>query len=430
MKKLIKSIVEIFPHRNFSIRLWDGTVIPPEAGLPSKLCLVINDPSSLTKLIWRPNSLVLGEAFVNGEIYIEGDIESAISIKEQILENKINFAKKFKLAFLVIKKAKVWPRFFANSQNPVGYIKNVKERTRKAIGFHYDHPIEFWKHMLDPALQYSCAYFSNCSESLSESQKSKMDYICRKLNLKPGETLLDIGCGWGGLVMHAARKFGVNATGITLSREQGKYANHAIKNRGLESKCKVFYHDLLELDSSNKFDKIVSVGVIEHFNEEKQCAYFKKAWNLLKQKGVFLNHGMSSNLTKPVETSPSFLDSYVFPDADLTPLHKTLKIAEETGFEIRDVENLREHYVQTLRLWIKNLKKNNDEVLKIIDLHTLRVFQLYMSGFAYYLNAGRIFLFQTLLVKSDNGKVDLPATRAGWYKNLEPMPAGYKGVPT
>jgi cyclopropane-fatty-acyl-phospholipid synthase len=271
---------------------------------------------------------------------------------------------------------------------------------------------------------YSCAYFHAPDEELDTAQECKLDYICRKLRLCPGQRLLDIGCGWGGLVIHATERYGVDATGITLSRPQAELANQRIAEAGLAGCCCVRVQDYREIDEPGVYDALVSVGMFEHVGAALLPAYFAQAWRLLRPGGVFLNHGIASRATlawppgqadKP-QRGPTFSDTYVFPDGELVPINVTLHAAEEAGFEVRDVEGLREHYALTLRHWVRRLEAHHDQAIRFADELTYRVWRLFMSGSAHGFAHGRLNIYQALLIKSDaRGKSGLPLTRDDWY---------------
>jgi cyclopropane-fatty-acyl-phospholipid synthase len=263
---------------------------------------------------------------------------------------------------------------------------------------------------------YSCAYFASPDEDLAAAQARKLDLLCRKLRLQPGQRLLDIGCGWGGLVIHAVRQYGVDATGITLSRPQADLANQRIVEAGLADRCRVLVQDYRMADTRADYDALVSVGMFEHVGAALLPVYFMKAWQLLRPGGVFLNHGIASRATPKAQRRPGFADAYVFPDGELVPINATLHAAEGCGFETRDVESLREHYALTLRQWVRRLEAQHDEALRYVDEPTYRVWRLYMSGSAYGFTHGRLNVYQTLLVKpDDNGASGLPLTRADWH---------------
>jgi cyclopropane-fatty-acyl-phospholipid synthase len=251
---------------------------------------------------------------------------------------------------------------------------------------------------------------------LDVAQEQKLDLICRKLRLKPGQRLLDIGCGWGGLVMFAAQRYGVDAAGITLSQPQADLANERIAAAGLSDHCHVEMRDYREMNDSNGYDVLVSVGMFEHVGPALLPSYFAQAWKLLKPGSVFLNHGIASRASNPEVRGPTFINTYVFPDGELVPINVTLNAAEESGFEVRDVESPREHYALTLRNWVCRLEVHHEEALKYVDEPTYRVWRLFMSGSAYGFTAGSLNLYQALLVKpGDGGQSGLPLRREDWY---------------
>ncbi len=290
------------------------------------------------------------------------------------------------------------------------------ERDRQAVTYHYDVSNDFYALWLDRRMVYSSAYFQAAGEDLDTAQARKLDYICRKLRLQPGQRLLDIGCGWGGLVLHAAQHYGVDATGITLSQPQVELANERIAAAGLSGQCRVEARDYRELDEPEGYDVLVSVGMFEHVGAALLPTYFDQSWRLLKPGGVFLNHGIASRANEVLPDGPNFSDAYVFPDGELTPISATLRAAEEAGFEVRDVESLREHYALTLRHWVRRLETQHDAALRFVDEPTYRVWRLFMSSNAHGFRTGALNVYQALLVKPDaHGRSDLPLTRADWY---------------
>jgi cyclopropane-fatty-acyl-phospholipid synthase len=276
-------------------------------------------------------------------------------------------------------------------------------------------PGEFYALWLDERMVYSCAYFAAPEEDLDNAQERKLDYICRKLRLRPGERLLDIGCGWGGLIIHAAHRYGVRALGITLSEPQAEMANERIRRAGLAESCRVEVRDYWEIEDRHGYDKLVSVGMFEHVGEARLPEYFLRAHRLLRPGGVFLNHGISTNPITPVRRGPTFVSRYVFPDGELVPIATTLGAAEGRGFEVRDMESLREHYALTLGHWVRRLEARSDEARRITDETTYRVWRLYMSGSAHGFRTRRLNIYQTLLSKTELGESGLPLTRADWY---------------
>jgi cyclopropane-fatty-acyl-phospholipid synthase len=221
-------------------------------------------------------------------------------------------------------------------------------------------------------------------------------------------------CGWGGLILYASQNFGAIARGITLSQPQAELARERIEEAGLSDRCQVEVRDYRDLDESAGYDKIVSVGMFEHVGESRLPDYFHKAWNLLRAGGVFLNHGIAASALHR-RKGPSFIDKYVFPDGGLVPLNATVRAAENSGFEVRDVESLREHYARTLRHWGQRLETHSDEAKRITSETRYRTWRIYMAGSAHAFATGRVNLYQVLLSKAEKGNASLPLTRADWY---------------
>jgi cyclopropane-fatty-acyl-phospholipid synthase len=262
---------------------------------------------------------------------------------------------------------------------------------------------------------YSCAYFRSENDPIDQAQEQKLEYACRKLRLKPGERLLDIGCGWGGLILHAARNYGVQAIGITLSDRQLALARQRIAEAGLSSRCEVRLLDYRDAQQLGTFDKVVSVGMIEHVGESHLPEYFTAAFRLLNPGGSFLNHGIGRSGDRPKPSQPTFTDVYVFPDGELVPIASTLAAAEQSGFEVRDVENMREHYFLTLVQWLRRLEANEVRAKELVGDIKYRTWRLYLAGSAHYFRTGKLDLYQTLLIKSTGNTSGLPLTREDWY---------------
>jgi cyclopropane-fatty-acyl-phospholipid synthase len=268
-------------------------------------------------------------------------------------------------------------------------------------------------------MAYSCAYFQSLDDDLDTAQERKLDYLCRKLRLYAGQRLLDIGCGWGALVIHAAKHFGVRAEGITLSKPQAEWARERIAEAGLASEAKIELRDYREIaiNGCELYDAIVSVGMAEHVGCEGLQDYFAAARRALKPGGVFLNQAIGENIVaRPDNRNGSFIEQYVFPDGDIPPLPVMLSAAEFAHFEIRDVENLREHYALTLRHWLRRLEAHHNDALRFVDEATYRVWRLYLAGSAHGFRRGHLAVYQTLLAKLDpSGQNNLPLTRDDWY---------------
>jgi cyclopropane-fatty-acyl-phospholipid synthase len=292
-----------------------------------------------------------------------------------------------------------------------------EDRDRQAVQYHYDGPpTEFYRLFLDRYMQYSCGYFTHPGDDIHKAQEQKLDYICRKLRLKTGERLIDFGCGWGGLITFAAKNYGAHVTGVTISKEQAKWAEREIDSQGLRDRVKLLFMDYRNVPESEQFDKAVSVGFIEHVGDQMMPVFFGKVFRLLRPKGLYLNHGITF---KPFTRRPpwrEFTLRYVFPDGELVSIDRTLYRLCEAGFEIRDVESLREHYARTLECWRHRLEENHAEVVRLTDEVEYRIYRIYFAGAQRGFLDSLYNLNQTLVVKSGNGVSDLPPTRADWYR--------------
>jgi cyclopropane-fatty-acyl-phospholipid synthase len=369
----------------------------------------------------------LAKAYLRNDFDIEGDIEAAFEVGDFLLSRLDDWKKKLKLGGLLIglpegggrsimqrAARQLLPRIRGKRHSP--------ERDRRAVTFHYDVSNDFYQLWLDRRMVYSCAYFKSPSEDLDSAQEQKLDYICRKLRLRAGQRLLDIGCGWGALVIHAAKHFGVHAEGITLSEPQAEWACSRIAEAGLENKAKIELRDYREITAEGRefFDAIASIGMAEHVGRGRLPDYFAAAHRALKPGGVFLNQAIGEDIIarpgEPEGFGGSFIEQYVFPDGDIPPLPILLRAAESSGFEIRDVENLREHYTLTLRHWLCKLEAHHDEALRYVDEATYRIWRLYIAGSAHGFRSGHIAVYQTLLAKlGPSGQTSLPLTRDDWY---------------
>jgi len=426
-EKTRRVLSEIFagcPVENVGVRLWDGTMWPDDR--PCKAVLALKHPGALGRMFLRGTEVGLAEAYLHNDFDIEGNIEAAFEIGDSLIERPDDWKKKLKLGSLLItlpgsNGRSIVRRAARDLLLRSGHKKHSPERDRRAVKFHYDVSSDFYRLWLDRRMVYSCAYFKSSGDDLNAAQRQKLDYICRKLRLRAGERLLDIGCGWGALVIHAAKHFGVHAEGITLSESQAEWARSRIAEAGLGNEARIELRDYREIATTSGFyDAIVSVGMAEHVGRERLPDYFTAAHRALKPGGVFLNQAIAEDIIprpgNPESFRGSFIEQYVFPDGDIPPLPIMLTAAESSGFEIRDVENLREHYALTLRHWLGRLEAHHDEALRFVDEATYRAWRLYIAGSAHGFSYGHIAVYQTLLAKLDpSGEIKLPLTRDGWY---------------
>jgi len=398
------------------VRMWDGSLWPDEE--PRAATIVLNHPGALKSMFSSMSEMGLAEAYLYDDFDIEGDIERVYDLGESLVITTTSMQKKLKLG-LSLRRLPEGDIHVHGRRGPADLTGDVHsiDRDRQAISYHYDVSNDFYTLWLDRNLVYSCAYFDDPKEDLDSAQLRKLDYICRKLRLKPGQHLLDIGCGWGGLVKYAAENYGVGVKGITLSQPQADLANQRLVKAGLDGKARVVVQDYREIEVSEGYDALVSVGMFEHVGAVKLETYFKKAVEVLRPGGVFLNHGIASSAKVKARSGPTFSQRYVFPDGELIPINVSLKAAEKSGFEVRDVESLREHYALTLRHWVRRLEENHLSALEYVSEPTYRVWRLFMSAYAYGFSTGRLNVYQSLLVKKDgDGSSKLPLTRADWYE--------------
>jgi cyclopropane-fatty-acyl-phospholipid synthase len=383
--------------REFSVELWDGTRVP--ARDVTRFTLRIVEPYGLRAALTPPLDLNPGWAYVDRWIDFTGDLQAAIGAFERAVQS-------LPRAMLPLLAARLL------------LLPRPPKRDGTAVGFHFDQPLAFYRAFLDEHLVYSCAYFETGSETLAEAQLAKIDYILRKVRLQPGERILDIGCGWGALVMRAAERFGAQAYGITLSKPQYEEAARAIRERGIAHRAHVEYLDYREL-GKRTFDKIVSVGMADHVGRAKLPQYFAAAYRALRPGGLFLNQAIADQSPgRKGGRHDGFVERFVFPDGELVPVSDALGIAERAGFEVRDVESLREQYARTLRCWVANFERNAAGAVAASGERAYRVWHLYVAGSAHGFSAGHMGLFQSLLARPHaDGSLALPATRRDLYLN-------------
>lgn len=410
---IVEELLHDFHRRDFAVELWDGTQLASDPDQFCRFTWRINNPGALRAITRSNRQVALGEAYVYGDFDIFGDILAVFPLAEHLAQKQWSTGEKLHLGSLLFGIPS--GEHDAHPDSSFHGRRHSKARDRQVVSSHYDVSNDFYRLWLDERMVYSCAYFKSVQDSIDVAQEQKLDYICRKLRLRAGERLLDIGCGWGGLIVHAAQNYGVDAIGITLSEQQLRAAEKRIKEAGVNSRCEVRLMDYRDATQLGQFDKAVSVGMVEHVGEGKLQEYFHAAFSLLKPGGVLLNHGIGRAGNRPKPQEKTFTDVYVFPDGELPPISTMLRHAEEAGFEVRDLENLREHYFLTLCQWLRRLEACEQQAQTLVGEIKYRIWRLYLAGSAYYFQSGKLDLYQTLLAKTQNGLSHLPLTRADWY---------------
>lgn len=406
----------------FRIRLWDGSVVDAGRGRP-EFSLTFRSARAFQSMVFSHHPLRVVDSYFRGLIDIDGDLYSALKLRHFLSALRLPPLEKAALAAkaLMIRPDKTesngsrkWAR---NVRQKLG-LEPDKQLNRLAISFHYDVSNDFYALWLDEEMVYSCAYYEAADQSLEQAQRNKLDHICRKLRLQPGERLLDIGCGWGALICWAAEHYGVNAHGITLSQNQYNHARQTIKRRGLEQKVTVELLDYRDLRGEAVYDKLVSVGMFEHVGLKNLPAYFSIAHRVLKPGGLFLNHGITSDeggWKKSISTE--FINRYVFPDGQLENISTVQQIMEDAHFEIHDVEGLRQHYALTLREWVSRLELHREEALKYVPETTYRIWRFYMVACAEQFEQGSTGIYQILASRRTPFSYPVPLTRRDLYND-------------
>jgi cyclopropane-fatty-acyl-phospholipid synthase len=419
--ELVSTFFGVSRVRDFTVRLWDGKTWSPDPSRPARFTMVFRHPGTLRQLILHPGELSLGSAFIHADLDLEGDIDVGFELVFDLIAHDWKPRERLRLAAqaLLLPAADSHLTDGRASSGPswIGGRLRTREEDRQAIAYHYDVSNDFYALWLDPRMLYTCAYFRTPVDDLDRAQVQKLDHVCRKLRLRPGERLLDLGCGWGGLVMHAARHYGVRARGVTLSQAQTDWARDRISQLGLEESCRVDNLDYRDLNEPSACDKMACIGMFEHVGEAGLPDAFRRCRSLLRPGGCFLLHGITRDHARPLDYKNSFSCNLVFPNGELEPISTILAAAEAAGWEIRDVENLREHYARTCKLWFERLEARRGEALRHVDETTFRTWWMYLAGSAFNFRQGNIGLYQTLLYKprAQGGESGMPLTREDWY---------------
>jgi cyclopropane-fatty-acyl-phospholipid synthase len=396
-------------------RFWDGSALGPEAAAGE---LVFRSRDALRRLLWSPGELGLARAYVSGEADIDGDVFALIrQFADELKGVRRLSARAFVAAVTTAVQVGAIGRPLPPPPEEVHLrgTSHSKARDARAVTHHYDVGNDFYELVLGPAMTYSCARFVTADTFLEQAQAAKHDLVCRKLGLhaQPGSQLLDVGCGWGSMAMHAAKNYDAHVVGITLSPSQLEYANKRVADAGLVDKIDLRLQDYRDLEGE-KFDAISSIGMFEHVGTARMREYFDTLYNVLKPGGRLLNHAISRPGGSKLK-GRTFIARYVFPDGELVDVGDVVLGMEAAGYEVRDVESLREHYAQTLKNWVVNLEDHWDEAVALVGEGRARVWKLYMAASANNFDSGPLSIHQTLGVRAmPDGSSNMPPTRRDW----------------
>lgn len=378
------------------MRTWTGDEWGPATAAAT---IALNHPGALRAMLLPPNDLAAAEAYIYGDVDFEGDLYSLLRFGASLTEGKRGPLKTMRLLRLLRQLPEREGREEVDRPQFSGSLHS-RRRDRAAVAHHYDTGNEFFTQFLDSQLVYSCAHFLSTADSLEDAQRRKLDLVCRKLRLTPGMRLLDVGCGWGALAVHAALEYGVRVTGITLSDEQASEAQQRVEAARLGDQVKIEVADYR--DVKGEFEAIASIGMVEHVGRKELRNYFEVLRDRLAPGGQLLNHGIVTRDRKPSKGKPTFVNTYVFPDGELTNVDAVVAAAEDAGFELRDAESLRSSYALTLQRWVSNLESNRDAAVTVSSEQTYRIWRLYMAGSAVAFDRAAISVFQLLF--SDPGR--------------------------
>ncbi|WP_073949683.1 SAM-dependent methyltransferase [Streptomyces kebangsaanensis] len=408
------------------IRAWDGS----QAGPPGAPMLVARNRRALRRLLFKPGELGLARAWVAGDLTVEGDLYTALDLIAGLVWERDEDAPGLTRTLRdpgARAAVRGLVRLAGPPLPPAPPREEVRRRRgrlhtrhsdRRAISHHYDVGNDFYELVLGPSMVYSCAYWPapGPGATLEQAQHDKLELICRKLDLKPGRRLLDVGCGWGSMAIHAAREHGVSAVGVTLSREQAAYARKRVADEGLTDRVEIRVQDYRDVDDG-PYDAVSSIGMAEHVGAAPYLEYARALYALLGPGGRLLNHQIARRPQRDESTYrvDEFIDAYVFPDGELAPLGTTVTQLERAGFEVRDVESLREHYALTLRRWVANLEAHRDRAARLAGPGRARVWQLYMAASAVAFERNRIGVNQVLAVRPpESGGSGMPLRARTW----------------
>jgi cyclopropane-fatty-acyl-phospholipid synthase len=419
--ELLQRAFQSFSPR-FKLRLWDGSLHLLGQGAPLKgFTMVCHQPQMFSHMVLSKDRLCLAEAYFNGDLDIEGDFFEALKIKDQLYGLRPTLLERLSAVVNAL-------RLNASTQRDARHSPAVTQHSlaenKAAIGFHYDVSNDFYALWLDEQMVYSCAYFETPNDPLAQAQTAKLDHICRKLRLQPGERFLDIGCGWGALIIHAAKHYGVHAHGITLSQQQFDWTQARIKQEGLTDLVSVALQDYRDLKADSHYDKVASVGMFEHVGLKNLPIYFAAVARAMKPQALFLNHGITHETEGWIKTlSTEFINRYIFPDGQLDTVSNIQRAMEQSKLVIEDVESLRAHYALTLRSWVARLEAQHAQALTHVSETTYRIWRFYMAACALEFESGDIGIYQILATKRASQQLHsvtqapaMPLTRRYMYE--------------
>ena len=421
-----------------AVRFWDGSCLPgPATDVDDRQppVLVATEPKALAHLLYEPGQLGLARGWVDGSLRVRGDLEDVLALRGTLPEVRFSLRDRLRLAVTALRAAgpgvlRLPPRPAIEAavgrrrhwlRAHTGDRLHSLGRDRVAVRHHYDISNDFYQQVLGPTMVYSCAYFSSPDDTLEQAQERKLDLICRKLRLAAGERLLDVGCGWGSLVLHAAARYGARAVGVTLSEPQAELARQRVHHAGLDDRVEVRVADYREL-TDGPYEKIASVGMYEHVGRAELGRYVRSVKQLLAPGGLFLNHGIA-RLFSEEPTSDTFISRYVFPDGELHPVGDLIGELAAASMEVRDVESLREHYPLTLRRWAANLEAHRGEAIRIAGRERERAWTLYMLASAQAFERGELTVYQVLSARPGRSP-RLPLDRLQLLSTGPPSPGG------
>jgi cyclopropane-fatty-acyl-phospholipid synthase len=390
---LRRELVAALPQRPFAIRFWDGTVV--EATVPDAPTFSFRSPEALAHVIRAPGELGLGRAYVLGLIETD-DIEKSLRVVDTFQAPRLSVARMARLGLALVRACGLVrpPRIPASELRLTGERHTVG-RDRRAVRYHYDAGNEFFALFLDASMTYSCAYFRGGAQTLAAAQQAKLALVCKKLDLQDGERLLDVGCGWGSLAIHAASNHGVNVLGVTLSEQQVTLGRQRVREAGLDDQIELRVADYREL-AAERFDAVSSIGMVEHVGEERIDLYMRTLWDLLRPGGRLLNHGIAKLMDFDTKDEGAFSERFVFPDGVPLPLSRITQAMERTGLAVRHVEGLPEDYAETLRHWIAAYEQRYDDAVRLAGVERARAWRLYLRAARAGFTTGWASVYQVL----------------------------------